>query len=84
MKIVKKVFEFEWDQGNIGKNLKHGVKDQEAEEAFEDENKVVYNDKIHSEKEDRFVLIGKIKQGRLLYIIFTKRRGLFSSDFIFM
>lgn len=73
MKVVKKIFEFEWDKGNIDKNLKHDVEDQETEEPFLDENKVIFKDKIHSDKEERFVLIGKSRQDRLLYIIFTKR-----------
>ena len=74
MKTVKQVFEFEWDHGNIGKNLKHGVEDQESEELFFDENKEVYRDAIHSEKEERFILLGKTKKDRLLYIPFTYRR----------
>ncbi|MBI5358174.1 BrnT family toxin [Candidatus Amesbacteria bacterium] len=28
--------EFEWDKGNIGKNKKHRVSDEEAEEIFSD------------------------------------------------
>lgn len=73
MRMDKKVFEFEWDKGNIDKNKKHVVEDQEAEESFLDEGKVIFKDSIHSQSEDRFVLIGKTKKERLLYIIFTKR-----------
>ncbi len=69
----KKPVEFQWDKGNIEKNKKHDVKDKEAEESFLDKNKVIYNDKLHSDKEERFVLLGKTKKDRLLYIIFTKR-----------
>lgn len=74
MRVDKKVFEFEWDEGNTGKNKKHQVEDQEAEEVFLDEGKVVLKDKIHSEQENRFILLGKTKKGRLLYIAFTIRR----------
>lgn len=73
MVIVKEAFEFEWDKGNIGKNKKHSVEDKEAEEAFADKNKVIYKDVFHSQKEKRFVLIGKTNKGRLLYVIFTRR-----------
>lgn len=73
MKVIKSAFEFQWDKGNTGKNLKHNVKDQEAEESFMDENKIVYRDLIHSGKEERFILIGKTKQDRLLFISFTYR-----------
>ena len=74
MNINKKVLQFEWDKGNIGKNKKHKVEDQEAEEVFFDEGKVILKDKIHStESEERFILLGKTKKNKLLYIVFTER-----------
>lgn len=74
MRINKKVFEFEWDKGNIGKNKKHKVEDKEAEEAFFDTNKVTFPDVIHStEGEKRLRIIGKTKKERLLFIVFTQR-----------
>ncbi len=74
MRINKKAFEFEWDEGNIGKNRKHKIEDKEAEEAFFDEGKVIFNDKIHStNSEERFILLGKTKKDKLLYIVFTER-----------
>jgi len=73
MKVVGKVFEFEWDKGNVNKNKKHKVKDKETEEVFFDKNKVIYKDKLHSKHEDRFIIIGKTKEDRLLYAVFTKR-----------
>lgn len=71
----KKIYEFEWDKGNIGKNLKHNVEDKEAEEAFFDENKVISKDVIHSKVEERFILLAETRKGRLLYIVFTKRNS---------
>lgn len=73
MKTDKSVFLFEWDKGNIGKNKKHQVEDNEAEEVFLDEGKVIFKDKLHSKNEERFILLGKTKKQRLLYIVFTKR-----------
>lgn len=74
MRIDKNAIEFEWDKGNLGKNKKHVVNDQEAEETFFDENKVTFTDIIHStESEERLRIIGKTKKGRLLFIVFTKR-----------
>ena len=73
MKIVKEAFEFEWDQGNIGKNKKHNVDDRETEESFMDDNKIIYKDVVHSGVEERFILLGKTKKERLLYIVFTYR-----------
>lgn len=74
MKVDKRILEFEWDKGNIGKNKKHKVEDKEAEEVFFDENKVTFRDIIHStEDEERLRIIGKTKKSRLLFIVFTKR-----------
>ena len=73
MLIDKSAFEFEWDQGNIGKNKKHKVEDNEAEEVFLDEGKVILKDKLHSQGEERFIILGKTKKDRLLYLAFTKR-----------
>lgn len=75
MIVDKKTQEFEWDKGNIGKNLKHNVKDREAEEVILDEGKVIYKDELHSITEKRYVLLGRTKKDRLLYIIFTKRKN---------
>lgn len=73
MKIDEATFEFEWDKGNIGKNRRHQVEDSESEEAFFDQAKVVLKDTLHSGKEERFILIGKTKKERLLFVVFAKR-----------
>lgn len=74
MRINKKIFEFQWDKGNIEKNKKHKVEDKEAEEAFLDDGKVILKDKLHSTGlEERFIILGKTKRNRLLYIVFTQR-----------
>lgn len=73
MKTIKDLVEFEWDKGNIGKNKKHGVSDKESEEVFFDNLKIIFKDELHSHKEIRFILIGRTKKGRLLYIVYTKR-----------
>ncbi|KKP47502.1 MAG: hypothetical protein UR39_C0004G0028 [Candidatus Woesebacteria bacterium GW2011_GWA1_33_30] len=74
MVVIKEPISFQWDRGNIGKNEKsHEVTEKEAEETFFDKKKVIYKDKFHSEKEDRFILIGKTREKRLLYLVFTKR-----------
>ncbi|PIQ69939.1 hypothetical protein COS55_00995 [Candidatus Shapirobacteria bacterium CG03_land_8_20_14_0_80_40_19] len=73
MKKVRKVLEFEWDKGNIDKNKKHKVKNQECEQAFFDENKIILKDILHSVAEKRFILVGKTENKRCLYIIFTYR-----------
>ena len=75
MRVDKSVYEFEWDKGNTGKNQKHKVNDQEAEEVFLDENKKIFKDKLHSGGEERFRVVGKTKKGRLLFVAFTMRKG---------
>ena len=66
--------EFLWDKANVDKNqLKHQVLTSESEEAFYDDNKVILKDIFHSDKEDRFIVLGKTKKSRLLFIAYTKR-----------
>ena len=52
---------------------KHNVENNEVEEPFFDRKRVIFKDILHSEKEDRFILIGKTKKKRLLYTVFTMR-----------
>ena len=66
--------EFIWDKGNLDKNWhKHEVKTKECEEIFFDENKKIAKDKLHSNGEKRFIILGKTKKHRLLYLVFTMR-----------
>src|SRR3989344_5192495 len=68
---------FKWDAGNSHKNLiKHGVTNEESEEAFADEKRIVREDKGHSLTETRHFLLGKTNQNRLLFISFTIRGGM--------
>lgn len=73
MRIDKSAFEFQWDTGNIDKNKKHGVENEECEEVFSDEEKIIYKDVFHSDQEERLIVIGRSKQEKLLYVVFTKR-----------
>ena len=68
------VFSFEWDKGNEQKNwFKHKVTAEEAEEAFDDEKRLILEDTKHSEQEARYILFGKTERGRMLFIIYTLR-----------
>ena len=75
MAIVKlgKVKVFGWDEANTGHIARHNVLPEEAEEVFFDENNVQDEDVEHSTDEKRYLIIGKTKEGRLLYQIFTVR-----------
>lgn len=74
MRILPEPVSFQWDKGNIDKNLnKHGVMDKEAEEVFNNEPKFIFGDPKHSQKEERFGLFGYTNLGRKLSIAFTIR-----------
>jgi hypothetical protein len=64
---------FEWDDGNRGKNRKHDVKDQEAEQVFFGTPLVVLEDAAHSGLERRFHALGQAADGRRLHVTFTLR-----------
>ena len=69
----RKLVGFEWNKGNVGKNKKHNVADKECEESFFDKRKVIFKDVLHSSGEERFILLGKTRKKRLLYIVYTVR-----------
>ncbi len=71
---LPKPLAFDWDGGNEEKSLlKHRVTKAECEEAFQDLAKVIFADIRHFDREERFILLGKTKQDRLLFISFTVR-----------
>jgi uncharacterized protein len=75
IRVLPKVVAFEWDKGNIDKNLKkHNVSNQEAEDVFNGESKFIFEDERHSGKEIRYALFGKSDKGRKLSIVFTARK----------
>lgn len=75
MVVIKEPVEFNWDKGNIGKNQKkHFVSEKEAEESFFDKKRKIFKDRLHSGGEERFRIIGKTKNDRVLFIVFTIRR----------
>ena len=67
--------EFDWDTGNTGKNLKHGVSDEEAEQIFLDPTSITFFDKGHSRHEQRFFVVGVTQANRKLYVAFTVRES---------
>jgi uncharacterized DUF497 family protein len=65
---------FEWDSKKARLNVKtHGISFDEASTAFSDLLSRTIADPLHSEDEDRFVLIGRSIRGRLLVIAHTER-----------
>ncbi|MFM6254540.1 MAG: BrnT family toxin, partial [Dolichospermum sp.] len=65
---------FEWDNNKAAKNLsKHGVSFSEAQSVFDDPLYIDFYDPDHSDREERYVIVGESKQGRLLIISYTER-----------
>ncbi len=74
MKTQGKKIGFEWDRGNRTKNVvKHQVTRRETEEAFYDTRAIIQRDTLHSQTEERYILFGKTKGDRLIYVAFTLR-----------
>ena len=75
MRILPKPIAFQWDEGNINKNLiKHKVTIQEAEEVFSSQPFVTADDQSHStDHETRYYGLGRTKTGRTLFVAFTIR-----------
>ncbi|MDD4136145.1 MAG: BrnT family toxin [Candidatus Shapirobacteria bacterium] len=72
----EKIDGFDWDGGNIDKNLiKHNVTCQEAEEIFLDTESFNYDDKKHSVSEERLIKIGRSFSGRILVAYYTVRKN---------
>ncbi len=67
---------FEWDQDKARQNLiKHGVSFDEASTVFHDKLSITIPDPLHSEDEDRFVLLGHSENNRLVVVIHTDRNN---------
>jgi hypothetical protein len=65
---------FEWDEEKAEANLgKHGVSFSEARTVFDDPLYVDFYDPDHSYDEQRYIIIGRSQQGRLLLVSYTER-----------
>lgn len=71
------LLEFDWDQWNVQKNeIKHGVSKLEAESLFFDEHLVIFEDLVHSTKQEkRWISYGSSLSKRVLMCAFTIRKG---------
>jgi hypothetical protein len=66
---------FEWDPRKATVNrTKHGVSFEEAETVFGDPDALDGPDLRHSEKESRFLRLGRAATGRVLMVAYTLRR----------
>jgi hypothetical protein len=65
---------FEWDPKKAKKNLEiHGISFDEASTVFRDALSLATYDPLHSDEEDRFVLIGNSYNNRLLVVVHTEK-----------
>ncbi len=62
----------EWDDNKNQINIrKHGISFETAALVFADEERIEYFDRLHSQDEDRYVVLGCV-QG-ILYVVYTMR-----------
>ncbi|MBW1782976.1 MAG: BrnT family toxin [Deltaproteobacteria bacterium] len=78
---MEKIFEqfsgFQWNRGNIDKNLiKHNVENWECEQVFFNRPLLVLDDPKYSAFEKRWAAFGKTDAERFLTVIFTNRKNL--------
>ena len=67
---------FAWDESKNRLNKrKHGVSFEEAKTVFCDENAVEFPDPDHSEREDRFLMLGVSYRLRVLIVCHCFREG---------
>ena len=68
---------FQWDEGNVDKNrTMDNVENWGCEQIFFNAPLLVAGDPRHSAKEERWAAFGHTDDGRLLTVVFTKRRNL--------
>jgi len=65
---------FEWDaEKNTANHRKHGIRFEEAQTAFFDDEAIVFNDPDHADGEERFLLLGLSSSVRVLVVVHCLR-----------
>lgn len=65
---------FEWDESKNKLNRKkHGIWFEEAQQVFDDPSAIRFYDTEHSDKEDRFLMLGAMESGRVTVVVFCER-----------
>ncbi len=68
------MIEFQWGPKKARDNLsKHGVLFEEAKSVFFDDYAKQFFDEGHSDDEERFILLGKSRQSRILVVCHCER-----------
>ena len=64
---------FKWDKKKEKQNVtKHNVSFKEASTVFRDELSLTIDDPLHSEEENRLIIIGESIEHRLLVVVHTE------------
>ena len=70
------MIKFEWDAIKAASNKrKHGVTFEEAKSVFYDDFAIQFFDDENSEDEDRFLLLGRSNQSRMLLVCHCERES---------
>ena len=63
---------FQWDSDKAALNWrKHGITFETAALVFGDENRIERYDSVHSDNEDRYITIGRVRE--VLFVVYTER-----------
>jgi uncharacterized DUF497 family protein len=66
---------FEWDPGKAASNAaKHGITFEEAKTVFFDDDALVIADPDHSQEEERFIIMGRSSESRMLVVVHCFRK----------
>ena len=67
--------EFSWNPSKAAANLeKHGVRFEDASTAFADPLSITVPDPAHSDDEQRYVMVGRSIEGKLLVVVHSERK----------
>lgn len=70
------IISFEWDENKNSINKKkHKISFEEAKTVFYDENALLIDDPEHSEKEERFIILGTSLKANLLVVCHCYRHS---------
>ena len=65
---------FEWDDKKAKSNfIKHNISFEEASTAFGDDSSITIEDPLHSENENRLILIGKSIKFKTLVVVHIEK-----------
>lgn len=70
------MLKFQWDEKKNKTNIKkHGISFEEASSVFYDEEALIISDEAHSQKEERFIMIGFSYKFNILVVCHCYRQN---------